>query len=60
MTLNPNSVLDRGYSITKDRHTGKYISEIQTIQLEQSIDVIMSDGSLTCKVKGKNNAKKNI
>ena len=48
---NPNNVLKRGYSITKQ--AGKTITDIKSIEQEQMIETIMFNGVLTSIVKNK-------
>ena len=59
-SLNPNAVLDRGYSIAKNMNTGTFITHVDEVDTEQNIDVILAKGSLVCRVKGKKHGKKII
>ncbi|MCP4163779.1 MAG: exodeoxyribonuclease VII large subunit [Deltaproteobacteria bacterium] len=51
--LNPLSVLERGYSITRTVPGKKVIGSIGNITEGQNVEVLVSDGTLNCKVEGK-------
>ncbi|MBF0200760.1 MAG: exodeoxyribonuclease VII large subunit [Desulfamplus sp.] len=55
-SLNPMAVLDRGYSITR-RHGGKdydIIRDVSEISIGENVEVILSKGSLICRIEEKN------
>jgi exodeoxyribonuclease VII large subunit len=59
--LNPLSVLERGYSITRTVPEEMVVKESQSVSLDQKLEVLLSKGRLLCRVEGKlNNGKKNI
>ncbi len=49
-SLSPLSVLDRGYSITINKKTGKVIKTSQTIKKADSLEIRLSKGKLNCTV----------
>jgi exodeoxyribonuclease VII large subunit len=53
--LNPLSVLERGYSITRTVPGKKVIGSVKNVFEEQKIEVIVADGTLNCRVEGKEN-----
>jgi exodeoxyribonuclease VII large subunit len=54
--LSPQNVLERGYSITKDKH-GRVVKNINDVVLEDIIAVKLFHGTLVSKVKSKINEK---
>jgi exodeoxyribonuclease VII large subunit len=51
--LNPVAILARGYSITRTIPDGKVIKDPLAVSLNQDLEVIMAQGRLFCRVKGK-------
>ena len=52
-TLNPNAVLERGYSITRTIPDATVVIDPQTIHLGQDLEITVARGKLICRVKGK-------
>ena len=51
--LNPNAILNRGYSITRTIPEANIITDTSKIQKGQLIEVLLSKGRLKCKVEEK-------
>ncbi|MDU1598640.1 exodeoxyribonuclease VII large subunit [Peptostreptococcus anaerobius] len=49
--LNPFSVMDRGYSVVES--SGGLVQKTTDVELGENIDILLSDGSLSCQVKEK-------
>ena len=59
--LNPKAILDRGYSITRTIPDAVVVRDARRVKLEQNLEVLLSKGSIKCRVKRKfNDAKKNV
>ncbi|MCF8068754.1 MAG: exodeoxyribonuclease VII large subunit [Desulfobacterales bacterium] len=52
-TLNPRSILSRGYSITRTIPEAFIVTDSQNMEIDQQIEVLLAKGSLTCTIKGK-------
>lgn len=50
--LNPLMVLERGYSICLDAHSGELVQDSSNINIGDSVTVILRKGSLDCEVRG--------
>ena len=50
--INPNNILNKGYSIVKKDN--KIIKSIKDIKIKDNINIVLSDGSILSEVKGKN------
>ena len=50
--MNPNNILNKGYSIVKKDN--KIIKSIKDIKINDNINIILSDGTILSEVKGKN------
>ena len=50
--INPNNILNKGYSIVKKDN--KIIKSIKDIKINDNINIILSDGTILSEVKGKN------
>lgn len=50
-SLNPFSVMDRGYSVVES--SGGLVQKTTDVELGEDIDILLSDGSLRCQVKEK-------
>ena len=48
--ISPLKTLDRGYSITKDKHTEKLINSVSQVSANQNILIKLKDGELSAKV----------
>jgi exodeoxyribonuclease VII large subunit len=51
--LNPDAILQRGYSITKTLPDGDVVRNPDTVHLGQNLEVRVAKGLLFCKVEGK-------
>jgi len=51
--LSPLSVLDRGYSICQNNRDLKIIRRINDVDIGEMVFVVLSDGKLLCRVKGR-------
>ncbi|MCD4782959.1 MAG: exodeoxyribonuclease VII large subunit [Candidatus Eremiobacteraeota bacterium] len=53
--LNPFRVLERGYTIIKDKDTGSFITRAEKTRIDQDLQIIFNDGDVVAKVylKGK-------
>ena len=58
--LNPVEILNRGYSITRDPETGRIITTYTDAEPDDEIEVILSQGHLTAKVKQTYGQEKDI
>ena len=59
--LSPIAILERGYSITRTVPDAKIVLDPETIAIHQDLEVIVSRGTLICRVKEKSkNGPKNI
>ncbi len=59
--LNPIAILKRGYSITRTIPDSEIVLDPETVSINQDLEVIVSKGTLTCRVKDKSkNGPKNI
>jgi exodeoxyribonuclease VII large subunit len=52
-TLNPVAILARGYSIVRTIPNAEVVKDPQTVSLNQDLEVMMAQGRLFCRVKGK-------
>ncbi len=48
--LNPENVLERGYAIVK--HNGKYINDVDNLEIDDSIDIMFKNGKVFADIKG--------
>jgi exodeoxyribonuclease VII large subunit len=51
--LSPVAILARGYSITRTIPDAKVVKNSQTVTLNQDLEVMVAQGRLICRVKGK-------
>jgi len=51
--LSPVAILTRGYSITRTIPDAKVVKNPQTVKLNQDLEVMVAQGRLICRVKGK-------
>jgi exodeoxyribonuclease VII large subunit len=58
-TLNPSSVLKRGYSITRTRTNGHVVMDADTVNTDDGIEIILSKGRLDARVE-KIHGKENL
>ncbi|PCI73098.1 MAG: hypothetical protein COB38_01540 [Gammaproteobacteria bacterium] len=49
--LSPLSTLSRGYSITKDRNSGKILNKKSDFNQRQEINILLSDGVINATVE---------
>lgn len=56
LTLSPNEVLRRGYSLTKVLN--EIVSRTDQVEIGQEIEVLLHDGKLYCKILGKEGGNK--
>ena len=49
-TLNPQKVLERGYSITKTSKDNKVLRQSNMAKLNDNLDIILAKGQLKCKI----------
>ena len=47
----PEKALERGYSITRDKASGKILKQINQMHLEQLLELQLTDGKAECRVK---------
>jgi exodeoxyribonuclease VII large subunit len=52
-SLNPLSILQRGYSVTRSLPGRKVVSHPDQVSLDQQVEILLADGQLLCNVKGK-------
>ena len=53
-TLNPNAILERGYSITQSIPGNEIIKDSVSVETGQNVHVLFSKGSIICRVERKN------
>ena len=59
--LNPEGILNRGYSITRTIPDGSVVRNSNQVELEQNLEVLLSKGSIRCRVKRKyEDAQENV
>jgi exodeoxyribonuclease VII large subunit len=51
--LNPLAILRRGYSVTRALPGKRIVTDPGQVTLEQDVEVLLADGVLLCRVKGK-------
>jgi exodeoxyribonuclease VII large subunit len=51
--LNPEAILQRGYSITRNRDTGKVITSAQAVRTGQKLEIVLAKGALTARTIGR-------
>jgi exodeoxyribonuclease VII large subunit len=51
--LNPRAILDRGYSITRTIPDAVVVRDVQSVTLDQNLEVLLAKGSIRCRVKRK-------
>lgn len=56
--LNPNNILDKGYSIVYKN--GKIVKDISDISIKDNINIMLKNGNIDSVVKGVNNGRENI
>ena len=49
-SISPLKTLDRGYTIVKDKHTGKLLTSVSQAQINQAIQVQFKDGEISATV----------
>ena len=60
-TLNPENVLQRGYSITREVPSKRIVKASKPIKIHQQVEIQLSSGALLCRVEGKHpNGEENI
>ncbi|MEJ2282480.1 MAG: exodeoxyribonuclease VII large subunit [Desulfobacterales bacterium] len=52
-TLSPVAILSRGYSITRTIPEARVIKDTRAVALNQDVEVMVANGRLFCRVKGK-------
>ncbi|OEF98447.1 exodeoxyribonuclease VII large subunit [Desulfuribacillus alkaliarsenatis] len=63
--LSPLKIMDRGYSLTYQEHDidgneqRRIIKSISQVEVEDEVNVQLTDGVLACRIRGVSNAKKN-
>jgi exodeoxyribonuclease VII large subunit len=59
--LNPRGILNRGYSITRTLPDGSVVRNAAQVNLDQNLEVLLSKGSIRCRVKRKyEDAEENV
>ena len=59
--LNPLAILARGYSVTRTIPQAAVIKDSRRVSVDQDLEILLAQGALVCRVKGKmNNGKKNV
>jgi exodeoxyribonuclease VII large subunit len=59
--LNPKGILNRGYSITRTIPDGSVVRNADQVDLGQNLEVLLSKGSIKCRVKRKyEDAQENV
>lgn len=53
-TLNPNAILERGYSITQSMPGNQIVKNSASVKTGQNVHVLFSRGSIICRVERKN------
>lgn len=56
-TLSPLSTLSRGYSIARNKDTGKILNTKADLKPQQKFELLLSDGSAECRVESLNRDK---
>ena len=51
--LNPEAILRRGYSITRNRDTGKVITSARAVPVGQELEIVLARGALTARTTGR-------
>jgi exodeoxyribonuclease VII large subunit len=51
--LSPVAILSRGYSITRTIPDARVIKNTRAVALNQDVEVMVANGRLICRVKGK-------
>jgi exodeoxyribonuclease VII large subunit len=51
--LNPLSILDRGYSITRTLIEKRIVKHPHQVALKDDVEVLLAGGTLLCSVQGK-------
>jgi exodeoxyribonuclease VII large subunit len=51
--LNPNAILDRGYSIVRTIPEAIVVRDPRAIDIGQDLEITVARGKLICRVKGK-------
>ena len=51
--LNPTAILSRGFSITRTIPEAVIIRDSATVRIGQKVEVLLANGSLTCRIKEK-------
>jgi exodeoxyribonuclease VII large subunit len=51
--LNPLAILRRGYSVTRALPGKRIVTDPEHVRLEQDVEVLLANGLLLCRVKGK-------
>jgi exodeoxyribonuclease VII large subunit len=51
--LNPQNVLERGYSITRDVPSKRIVKTSKPIKINQQVEIQLASGALLCRVEGK-------
>ena len=55
--MDPQAVLQRGYSITRNRQTGRVVTRARTVPVGQELEIILARGSLTATDTGRKTGK---
>lgn len=55
--MDPQAVLQRGYSITRNRQTGRVVTRARTVPVGQELEIILARGSLTATATGRKTGK---
>ena len=59
--VNPNSILDRGYSITRTIPERIVVKDASSVAISDKLEIMVRNGTILCKVEGKiNNGKTDI
>jgi exodeoxyribonuclease VII large subunit len=53
-SFNPTAILTRGYSITRTIPDGLIIRDSRLVEVGQKVNVLLSNGDLTCRIERKN------
>jgi len=57
--LSPLNILKRGYSITRKSPAQSIVRNINDVNLGDALEIILNQGVLSCRVEGKENARRN-
>ncbi len=57
-SMNPVSVLNRGYSIVRTKNTGQVITDENQTHLHQALDIVLAKGTITARVEASEYGKK--